>query len=636
MEIKGFRVPENIYRPYMIQHSSAKFPEAVEYLAKEGFGGVVMNCEWHGKDSDIRYLCNDADFENLDGRIALAKEKNFGVWLYDEKGYPSASADGLTLEGHPEYEARGLAQIVTDGKDYVLDNDLEKIIYACRKDGSPVEFTDREAKGADFVYAVKIAFEGSHAERCGWGPRRYPNLMNRAAVRAFIDNTYEAYYSKLKNFDKFEAVFTDEPSLMSGYVNCPQHMKYALVAWDYDLPAVYKAKFGTEVYPTLPCVFSEDEGICENKIRYWETVGDMVREAYFVQLADWCCDHGLPFSGHCLLEECIDEHVPLYGNLVTCLKALGRPGVDILTGDPVDYEGQGFPYYMASQYVGSAARMTGKTESVMVEVCPIQHGAQDYSFEQERGTLDKIFFAGINHINSYLSADRLKGRYIEYADHAARLSAILCNSKWNGRIGMYYPIETVQGSFRPSHIGVNTGAYSGKEAQNCLRAIDELTLALRRAELDSTIVDSEWIEAAEIKDDTLTLNGLTINTLVFPNALYLKPAAKTKLLDWQKQGGTLIFAVAAPEGYEVCADPIAAAKAAAPCEPSLSGMKEGSLWINRQIYDGKDIWFIVNASNEAQSIELGGRYTILDPDSGDIYEGESFTVECYSAFFIMK
>lgn len=620
----------------MIQHSPADFENVIRYLEKEGFGGVVMNCSWHGKEVPTLYLADKADFENLDRRIEIAKSKNFGVWLYDEKGYPSGSADGYTLEGHPEYEARGLAQIAVDGGSYTLDDDLEKIVYACKKDGSPVYFTDKKAEGADYVYAVKVAFEGSHAEKCGWGPRRYPNLMNRAAVRAFIENTYEKYYGELKNFSDFEAVFTDEPSLMSGYVNCNTQMKYALAAWDYDLPSVYRDKYGEELYPSLPSVFSEEETVCEAKIRYWETVGDMVREAYFVQIAQWCDEHGLPFSGHCLLEECIDEHVPLYGNLITCLKALGRPGVDILTGHPEAYENQGFPYYMASQYVGSAARMTGKTGNVMVEICPIAGGDRDFTFEEERGTLDKIFFAGINHINSYLSAERLKGRYIEYADHAARLSYILCNSKWDGRIGMYYPIETVQGVYRPGNIGVNCGAYSGKEAQTCMKAIDELTLELRRAKLDSTVIDGEWIEKADISGNTLSLNGLTVSTVIFPNTLYLKPQVKEKLIRWQNCGGKLIFAVNSPEGFDVSSDPIGDAAESAPCEIEITGEKEGSFWINRQKFDGQTVWFVLNTLPEEQTFSFGGReYKMLNPDNGEMTEGNTYTCSGRSSFFVL-
>ena len=66
----------------------------------------------------------------------------------------------------------------------------------------------------------------------------------------------------------------------------------------------------------------------------------------------------------------------------------------------------------------SAARMTGKTDRVMVEICPIVTGdrKEDFTFAEERGTMDLIFRAGINHINSYLTADRLGEDFPHYSE----------------------------------------------------------------------------------------------------------------------------------------------------------------------------------------------------------------------------
>lgn len=637
MNTNEYKNPLNHDRPYMIQHSGKNFENTLNYLEKAGFGGVVMNCEWHSEDEKEKYLENSDDFVDLDKRIEMAKSRNFGIWLYDEKGYPSGSADGLTMNGHPEYEAKGLAQLRVEG-DYSLSADFEKIVYACKEDGTPAEFSPERAAGAKYVYVVKTAFEGSHAEKCGWGPRHYPNIMNRSAVKAFIDCTYERYYSKLKNFQEFEAVFTDEPSLMSGYVNCTVEMPYALIAWDDTLPEFYYKKYGVSVFQTLPNVFSDSEKIIEDKIRYWEVVGDMVRDAYFGQIASWCESHGLAFSGHCLLEECLDEHVPLYGNLMSCLKTFTWPGVDILTGDPEEFNNPGFPYYMAAQYVGSAAKMTGKTENVMVEICPIQNGEKDYSFEQERGTMNKIFFSGINHINSYLSAGRLGDKFNTYAEHAARITSMLKNANWNGRIGVYYPIETVQGSYRPSHIGVNCGAYSGIGAQKCMKEINTLTLLLRKVQLDSTIVDADWIVNAEIDDGCLCSDKLRLNTIVFPNALYIKSDVMEKLISFEKNGGKLIFAEGAPEGRTVSLNPVA--EVLQNCHPDLqiSGAESGSIWINEWIVDNKIVWFIINTSEKSQKITLNFRdeISIWDNDTGEITRDKEFIIEGYSSVFAVE
>ena len=202
-----------------------------------------------------------------------------GVWLYDEKGYPSASADGLTMLGHPEYEARGFAEICTDGADWVRPDTFEKIIFACKEDGSPVPFDANITHGADRVYVVRPVFEGSHAQKCGFGPRHYPNIMDPAAVKAFLRCTYDRYFEKTGAFSSFEAVFTDEPSLMSAFVNCSVPMPHAFLPWAEELPAVFREMHGRELWEDIPVLFSREARFEEGKVRFWRTVAEMVCRA---------------------------------------------------------------------------------------------------------------------------------------------------------------------------------------------------------------------------------------------------------------------------------------------------------------------------------------------------------------------
>ena len=181
MDRNRFRNPENEDRPYMLRHDLAEgmAPEKLDALERCGFGGVVTNVPWHrGAGDTAVYLDREEDFRALDEAVRAAGERGMGVWLYDEKGYPSASADGLTMLGHPEYEARGFTELRTEGAEWRRPDTFEKIIFACREDGSPVPFDADRAEGADRVYVVRPVFEGSHAQKCGWGPRHYPNLMD--------------------------------------------------------------------------------------------------------------------------------------------------------------------------------------------------------------------------------------------------------------------------------------------------------------------------------------------------------------------------------------------------------------------------------------------------------------------------
>jgi hypothetical protein len=54
------------------------------------------------------YLESDAKWQAFTRAVNEAKKAGMALWLYDERGYPSGNAGGITLRDHPEWEARGL------------------------------------------------------------------------------------------------------------------------------------------------------------------------------------------------------------------------------------------------------------------------------------------------------------------------------------------------------------------------------------------------------------------------------------------------------------------------------------------------------------------------------------------------
>ncbi|MBQ1847116.1 MAG: hypothetical protein II135_03840, partial [Clostridia bacterium] len=74
-------------------------------LQNKGFGGIVTNVSFQN------YLKSERDFEILGIALQTAKKLGMRVWLYDEKGYPSGAAGGLTLEADPDFECRGAVMI---------------------------------------------------------------------------------------------------------------------------------------------------------------------------------------------------------------------------------------------------------------------------------------------------------------------------------------------------------------------------------------------------------------------------------------------------------------------------------------------------------------------------------------------
>ncbi len=85
--------------------------------AAQGFGGVATNVNFQD------YLKSEEHWSAFRRGLEAAQQRGMSLWLYDERGYPSGLAGGQTLEGHPEWEARGLliAQVETAGGPVSLD-----------------------------------------------------------------------------------------------------------------------------------------------------------------------------------------------------------------------------------------------------------------------------------------------------------------------------------------------------------------------------------------------------------------------------------------------------------------------------------------------------------------------------------
>ena len=88
------------------EEKCAEITKGLKNLVSLGFGGVVTNVHW-GDD----YLNNEEDWALLKFALDEADRLGMRAWIYDEHGYPSGNARGLTLAANPDYECRAVANI---------------------------------------------------------------------------------------------------------------------------------------------------------------------------------------------------------------------------------------------------------------------------------------------------------------------------------------------------------------------------------------------------------------------------------------------------------------------------------------------------------------------------------------------
>jgi hypothetical protein len=168
-------------RPLQILHGvpiQQASPVGMMALKELGLGGIVCNVNFK------EYMVSEAHWETVVQAVEACQKMGLIVWIYDEEGYPSGSAGGLVLKHNQDYEALALTY-----------------------DPSRSE-----------PFALRPAYEHTHASNNFHAARRYPNLLDEQAVHSFIEITHEAYWRRMEDFfgKTVRAFFTDEPAFTNG------------------------------------------------------------------------------------------------------------------------------------------------------------------------------------------------------------------------------------------------------------------------------------------------------------------------------------------------------------------------------------------------------------------------------------
>lgn len=674
----GFLDPAPAYRWHDIAHGFANqygtsISEFLRYLREMkdvGVGGVVTNVPF-----TERYVEDPAGFENLSKAIELLEKNNGGTWwLYDEKGYPSAQAGGLTVKDHPEYLAKGLVFEAREGEGMTpvsvsLPEGLLRIhsAYAVDSGGKVHEaiFNDTDASFSGtsgswtfYVFCEKVFFEGTHAANNGNGAAYYPNLLNPDAVDAFIQNTYKPYAEQFGGFSDTIGIFTDEPSLMEVYQNTTDTFRYSQLSWIEGFEEKFEQMHGYSVADKYHLIFTGDSDEAKLvRVNYRETIAELLSDTYFGKLREFCEANGTSSSGHCLLEESMTYHAYYYGNLLQCLREMSIPGVDVLSMKPENFMSEGWPIFMAVKYASSVATLTDKDRLVMMELCatdlPATGEYTDEQFRLFKTSLNNAFFCGASHINAYVGRGLFKSHEKELIDYLARLAYLSRSAEWDGEIGLYYPIATVQAYTKPSYSAKLFGPDQAQAPQ-----MSRIALSLFAEQMDFTITDDIFIREAEISNGRLFTENVSFRVILMPSVEVIPLDVMQKLKEFEESGGLVLWIGRTPTLADAFDDTesvkaLAAGLKTVGIDEAVSSAKEfldDKLQIDRAtstLYVGKyrlqdaPLYWLVNTHDLEKNLTLtyeGAKgFDLYDPNTGTVtsVSGSTVqvTVEAASALF---
>lgn len=609
MKQETLKMPGNRYRPLRILHDflfqdAAAFTFAdkkrvidarLDDLQKKGYGGIVTNVDFQ------EYLQNEENWELFEYSVKQAIYRKMRVWIYDEKGYPSGAAGGLTLRDHPEYEAKALACIcrhVKSGEEVVIEKPKGHLsvaaayalvlragdgalqaanpLYASKPEdaavdhttGAPIDldlFTDeagtlRWTASCDctvFYLAVRTIYEGSHAQHNVFASRRYISVLNPDAVAAFLKNTYTLYQERVGDYfgNEIEAFFTDEPSIMAAYLNAgivPQRIEdpadaeiplYSIVAWEDNILNEFAERYGYDLRLSLHYLFAgtTDKAL---RIRYhfYKMLSDLFEEAFFKQIGDFCNRTGIAFSGHVLLEENLLHHPIFEGNLFRFMRHMDIPGIDMLTTLPQKI----LNCAVTPKLVASSANWHGKRH-VMSEISGHAEVSERHHFTVREMTCAAAlqFALGVDtfasyYDDSYISPEDNK----RFCDTLARIGELFHGSSSLARIALYYPIDSAYIVTKGSAKQLEDREF-GAGALACEESWRRLTDVLLRGQFQFDCLDLEALRSMELSGEkpcaVNRVTGQAYDILVIPRLLTLTQQMVLTLTAFADHGVRILF-----------------------------------------------------------------------------------------------
>ncbi|HID06223.1 MAG TPA: hypothetical protein EYP10_03655, partial [Armatimonadetes bacterium] len=504
--------------------------------------------------------------------------------------------------------------------------------------------------------------------------RRYINILNADAVRAFIELTHEAYAQRIPNIgNRICAIFTDEPSLMTTYIR-PRTGALPALPWVEDLLEQFKRRKGYELQPYLESLFADVDDYRGVRCDFYEVIGQLIAERYFGQIQKWCHAHGIASSGHLLAEERLLWHVMYYGDFFACLKRMDIPGIDMLTSDPkAIVNGRGF---IVPKLISSAAHIMERYETMSETSDYVQRRVKKRATLTEmQATANILYLLGINTITSYYAHPfgdaRARKDYARYNIYVGRLSVLLRNALHVCNLAVLYPIAGIWANFYPTALSM----YQPHPNER-LMEIDEqfvhLCRMLLQNQLDFDIVDEAAIQSAVIADGRFRIGKESYRALVIPTTDAIHLATLQRIAEMVNEGIFVIgvgkmptFAASHNEkDAEVKAlsqklfraerwmpqadSKLVQALRAIKCSDVSIEPPIPHVWIAHYLRDGMHIYFVINVSNQLTECTIMLRdcnnLMLWNPDTGDVhgmkitmaqgYGRVSLTLQPYQGVFL--
>ena len=441
--------------------------------------------------------------------VECAEKLGISLWLYDEGGWPSGGACGLTAKLCDKS-----APLVICSREVTLDDNYRPhsgslALYDGDRRLTQSEMSELRESGARLTEF--------YIERRDHGVN-FVDLTSDEVMSAFIETTHERYANTVgERFGgEISLMFTDEPKLTRKM-------------WISDLADKYRERYGCDLLDFLPVISGRREARNETERRvylsYRHLLGSEFRRAFFERYADWCHEHNLGFCGHLDGDHDLAAFV---GNCASSgldiLRTMDVPGVDVIWRQIYPREGRmvtdGYDFF--SRVASSAAAQTGTNLALTENFCIY---GDDISADEMRYVVNYQLLCGINVFN-FMNA--VYGRRRALALH---MRPMICPEKpgFYNMSGYYKQLMRLCLLMRTGRRVCDTALYlpcddillGGEIANRAAESFRKLGDHIEGQLVDFDIIDDEAILSATERDGCLEIGGARYRHIVIPDCRYM-------------------------------------------------------------------------------------------------------------------
>ncbi|MCU6710935.1 glycosyl hydrolase [Paenibacillus sp. J5C_2022] len=302
----------------------------LDYFQAAGLSGVFL----HARGGlGIDYLGQEW-MDAVAVCVEHAKTSGLEIWLYDEDAWPSGFCGGKVPSAGEKHQQKWLSYEMIETDKAMSD----KRTVGCYRlnDAKEWEWLQPNEQLAGKESVLRIYYEVNPY---------YSDLLNPATVRLFIDSTYEAYKQRFSDYfgTIIKGIFTDEPQYAVG--------KFP---WSDALEQQFMAQHGYSIKEILPKLLLHCSDAYRERHSFWKMISTCFNEAFAKQIALWCDENELCFTGHYAAEDTLRGQMSAVADVMRKYEWMHMPGIDHLgnrTTRPV-----------LLKQVGSVARQLGKKQ----------------------------------------------------------------------------------------------------------------------------------------------------------------------------------------------------------------------------------------------------------------------------------